>query len=292
MNLFLPFAAALTASVSSVAIRLFEQKVQRDHRDLQVFQTLYVFLCGVVFLLVSGFRFPGTAAGWLYALAFSACLAVSSIGTAESFLCGPMSLSSVINSCSVVLPILFGCLVYQETMTLTHLLGIVFLLATFILTGTGSQEGKKEISLKWFIMVMLAFLGNGFGAVVLSAYSKIPETASNNGFMAVSFFISAVLLLTHLLLSGDCGAAERKPFKLTAPFFGLSFMAALGCFGTNLLILYLSGVMPASLLHPVYNGASGILITIISCVGLRERMTRKKAVILLLGICAVVFLNL
>ena len=290
MNLFLPFAAALTASVSSVAIRLFEQKVQRDHRDLQVFQTLYVFLCGVVFLLVSGFRFPGTAAGWLYALAFSACLAVSSIGTAESFLCGPMSLSSVINSCSVVLPILFGCLVYKETMTAPHLLGIVFLLATFILTGTGSKEGKKEISLKWFIMVMLAFLGNGFGAVVLAAYSKIPETASNNGFMAVSFFMAAVMLMAHFLLSRERAAGKRV--KVTAPFFGLSFMAALGCFGTNLLIIYLSGVMPASLLHPVYNSASGILVTLASCLLFRERMDRKKALILLLGICAVVFLNL
>jgi len=68
--------------------------------------------------------------------------------------------------------------------------------------------------------------------------------------------------------------------------------AAAGCFGTNLLIIYLSGVMPASLLHPIYNGASGILITLISCLAFRERMSRKKAMVLLLGICAVIFLNL
>ena len=292
MKLLLPCLAAVTASVSSIGIRLFEEKVQKTQRDLQAFQALYVLLCCVVFLAISGFRFPVTAAGWLRTVAFAACLAVSTIGTATSYLCGPMSLSSVINSCSVVLPILFGCLVYGETLSGLHILGIVFLLATFLLTGTGSGEGKKEITLKWVLMVLLAFLGNGFGAVVLAVYAKLPETGSNNGFMAFSFFLSALLLFGYVCFTGRSGGKTRQPVRMTIPFFGCAGLAALGCFGTNVLIIYLSGVMPASLLHPIYNGSGAILVTLVSCLFFRERMDRKKALILLLGVCSVVFLNL
>jgi len=292
MLVFLPVLAGVTSCISSGGIRLFEEKVQKHQRDLQAFQSLYVLLCGVVFLLLSGLRFPTTPQGLLLTVAFAACLAVSTIGTATSYLCGPMSLASVINSCSVVLPILFGCLVYGEKLTAMHLIGMAFLLATFILTGTGSGEGKKEITLKWALMVMLAFLGNGFGAVILAVYAKLPETGSDNGFMAISFFISAVLLFAYFCVTGRGEGRTKEPVHLTLPFLETAGLSALGCFGTNVLIIYLSGVMPASLLHPIYNGSGAILVTLVSCLFFRERMDRKKALILLLGVCSVVFLNL
>ena len=292
MNLLLSFIAAVTASINSIGIRLFEEKVQKNRRDLQAYQAMYIFLSGVVFLLLSGLRFPVTTAGWLLTVAFGLCLAVSSIGTAESYLCGPMSLSGVIISCNVVMPVVFGCLVYREILGVTHLIGIGFLLLTFVLTGLGSGEGKKGIFLKWILMVLLGFLGNGFGAIVLAIYARLPEPANDNGFMAVGFFLGAVMLLSYTMFTGRGGVRFREPVHVTKPFMLLAVWAAIGCFLTNLLIIYLSGVMPASLLHPIYNGTSGVMITLVSCLCFRERMDRRKALILTLGICAVVFLNL
>ena len=292
MLVFLPVLAGVTSCISSIGIRLFEEKVQKHQRDLQAFQTVYLLMCGVVFLALSGFRFPTTTAGLLLTIAFALCLSVSTIGTTQSYLCGPMSLAGVINSCSVVLPILFGCLVYNETLTAMHIIGILFLLATFVLTGVGSGEGEQEITLKWVLMVMMSFLGNGFGAVVLAVYAKLPETSSDSGFMSIGFLISALLLFVYFCCTGRGEGRSKEPVRLSMPFFWTSGLSALGCFGTNVLIIYLSGVMPASLLHPIYNGASGVLVTMVSCLFFRERMDRKKVLILLLGICAVVFLNL
>ena len=288
MNLLLMLLASVTASLGNVSIRLFQERVQKTRHDLRVFQVMYMLLCGMVFLLLSGFRFPGTAKGLLLTAAFGGCLVASTIGVAQSYLCGPMSLSSVIVSCSVVLPVAFGCLVYSERLDVVHWIGIGCLLTAFILTGTGSGEAKKEITLRWLLWVMLSFLGSGFGAIVLAAYSKLPETGSNNGFMAISFFVASALLALDTFSRRKGG----ETVCLTFPFFGLSALSALGCFGTNLLIIYLSGVVPASLLHPIYNGASGVMVTMISCLAFRERMTVKKAIILFLGICTIVFLNL
>lgn len=87
---------------------------------------------------------------------------MANIGNCGCFLYGPMSLSSVIKSCSVLLPIGYGCLVYQETMTLHHLLGIACLILLFILTGLGNREGKKEISPRWFLTMPMSFLAMVF----------------------------------------------------------------------------------------------------------------------------------
>ena len=291
MKLLLPLLASVTVCIRSIGIRLFQEKVQKTLRDLQVFQTLYTLFCGVVFLLLSGFRFPKTGAGLGLAAAFALCLTSCTIGLSQGLLCGPMSLTSVISSCSVVMPILFGWLVYRETLGILHLLGIACLLGTFVLTGIGSGEDKKEITPKWVCMVMMNFLGGGFGAIILSLYNKLPEQGSNNGFMSLSFFGASVLLAAFTWFSHRKDRHGEK-VRLTKRFFGFVSLAALGCFGTNLLIIHLSGIMPASLLHPLYNGASGLLMTLISCLLFRERMSWKKAAILLLGICTVVFLNL
>lgn len=283
MKLLLPLLASVTVCVRSIGIRLFQEKVQKTLRDLQIFQSLYTLFCGVVFLLLSGFRFPQTGAGLCLSAAFAVCLTSCTIGLSQGLLCGPMSLTSVISSCSVVMPILFGCLVYRETLGALHLLGIVCLLGTFILTGIGSGEDKKEITPKWVCMVMMNFLGGGFGAIILALYNKLPEQGSNNGFMSLSFFGASVLLAAFTWF---VHRKEQKPEKvrLTKSFLGFVSLAALGCFGTNLLIIHLSGIMPASLLHPLYNGASGLMMTLISCLLFRERMSWKSW-----GFCCWVF---
>ena len=292
MHLLLSFVAAVTAAVNSIGIRLFQEKVQKNRRDLQAYQTLYIFLSSVVFLLISGFRFPVTTEGRLLTIGFGLALALSTIGMAESFLCGPMSLSSVIISCNVLMPIVYGCLVYRESIGIFHLLGIMFLLATFVLTGIGAKEGKRGISLKWILLVLTAFFGNGLGAIIETIYSRLPEANNNNGFMSISFFLGSLMLLGYVTFSGRNGRKKQEPVCVTLPFVGLAVWAALGCFVTNMLLLYLCGEMPASLLYPVYNGVNGVLVTVFSCVFFREKMDRKKLLMILLGICAVVFLNL
>lgn len=292
MKLFLPLLASVTVCIRGVGIRLFQERVQRNGRELQVFQILYTFLCGLLFLAFSGLRFPQSEKGLLLAAAFAVCLSGCTIGLTQSLLCGPMSLSGVISSCSVVMPILFGCLVYEETLSGLHLVGIGCLLATFAVTGLGTEEGRKEITPRWLFMVMLNFLGGGFGAIILAIYNKLPEPGTNNGFMVLSFFGAAVLLTVFTLLNWRGLDRKQETVHITGEFAGYIAIAALGCFGTNMLIIYLSGVMPASLLHPLYNGAGGLLMTLVSCILFRERMTAKKAVILLLGLCTVVLLNL
>lgn len=290
MELALIMLTSCFATLGSASVRLFEERVQKSHRDLMAFMTSYVFLGGVVFLLTSRMELPASGTGWLLAVIYGVCYSMANIGNCESFLCGPMSLTSVITSCSVLIPIVFGCAAYGEVMTLPHLLGIGFLIGMFVLTGVGSGGGEREISPRWLLTVLLSFVGSGVCAVITVVYSRMAEGTGRNGFLAMGFFCSAAILLVYALCAGP--KDTRQPLRLTWGFAGTSCLTALGSFVSNGLMLCLSATMDTTVLYPLYNGLNVVLLTVVSCLAFRERMTGKKLMILLVGICAIVLMNL
>lgn len=277
------------ATVGSASVRLFEQRVQKNRRDLMAFVTSYVLLGGLLFLLSSRMEFPKTAGGWLLAVIYGICYSMANIGSCESYLRGPMSLTSVITSCSVLIPIVFGCVAYHETMTLPHLIGIAFLIGMFVLTGLGSGGSGREVTPSWFLTVLMSFLGSGICAIITVLYSRMADGAGRNGFLAMGFFCSAAILLVYVL---RLTPAAGEPLPLGWGFAWTSGLTALGCFISNGLMLRLSATMNTTVLYPLYNGLNVVLLTVVSCLAFRERMTKKKLMILLVGICAIVLMNL
>jgi len=292
MNFALVLLCGALASASNICLRAFQRTLQRAPQQMQTYQALYLLPAAVIYFLIAESPLPAAPEPWLLTLCFGLCMAVASIGTAESLLCGPMSLTSIITSCNVVLPILMGCLVYHEALSLFHLIGIMLLLTTFVLPALGSTDEKQKIPFKWYIFVLMAFFGNGFGAVILSIYSKLPYPGTNNSFLGISFVIAAVILFAYLLLCKRKNPELRISLQ-PSPLLFVLLTCSIGCvFGTNLLILHLTGLLPASILYPLYNGTSSVLICLVSCIVFREPIDRKKLLTILLGIGAVVLLNL
>ena len=292
MNFLLLLLSGAIASLSGLSIRTFQLHVQKHPLQMQFYQVLSMGIGGIVYLVLSGFTLPATAEVWLLAIAFSFCLSSSSIGYAEAMKNGPFSLTGIINSCNVLIPILVGCIAFQDQLRLPHIIGILLLLFTFVLSGTGNQGEKKEIRPIWYFLILLSFLGNGFGAVILSAFNKLPNPGSSNSFMAVGFLLGALQLLAYVLV---CKA--RKPESVVAlqpslRLAGLLAVSAFCVFACNSLMIRLAAVYPGAMLFPVYNGISSVLSCLASWILFREIMDRKKVITIILGIGAVILLNL
>lgn len=292
MNFILLLLSGAIAAVSGLAIRSFQLYVQKHPLQMQFYQTLSMSIGGIIYLILSGFTLPAVPATWALALAFGVCLGVSSIGYAEAMHNGPFSLTGIINSCNVLIPILVGCIAFREQLSIFHILGIILLLTTFVLSGTGPKGEKREIKPIWYPLILLSFLGNGFGAVILSAFNKLPNPGSSDSFMAVGFLFGAMLLGLYVLVS-----KARKPDSVVVlqPSWllaGLLTASALCIFGCNSLLIRLAAVFPSSMLYPVYNGTSSVLSCTASCLLFREHMDKKKLLTVILGIGAVMLLNL
>ena len=114
MNFLLAILSASAHSVNSISLRLYQTNFQKSVADLRLFQGLAMLLAAVCYWGLNRFSLQLETAGLLLALCYGLDLVLTGITVSICYLCGPMSLTSVISNACVVLPIAVGCIFYQE----------------------------------------------------------------------------------------------------------------------------------------------------------------------------------
>lgn len=292
MNIVLALLSALAHSMGNIAVRGYQKNLQIQVADFRLFQTVKSLLTSIGYLILAGFVLKIDGYGLGLALCYGLDLAVTSILIAVCYTCGPMSVTSVISNACVVMPIAVGCLVYNETMTTTRILGFVFLAGCFVLSAVNRGEKKTDIQPRWYLLVFLAFVCNGMGAVLLNIYGRVAAAGERNTFLAIGYFISSLIyLVDHGRLVKKEGPVQLKP--ILKPILAVMILASsMGGFVGNGLLMSLNTSMPASVLYPLVNGGIAVIVTVASCVVFKEKMTLQRFFTILLGLAAIVTLNL
>lgn len=290
MAIILALTSALSHAMGNVSLRAYQTKLQKTTADLRLFQCLYIFAASVLYFLSVGGRLELTGAGLWLALLYGLDLALCFMMTAACYNCGPMSLTSIITNACVVLPILVGCIWYDEVLRLPQIIGCVLLAVTFLLSGLGSGAGGK-ISLRWYPMVFFAFFLNGMGAVLLNIYGRVAPAGARNSFLSLGYFAASVFLL-GVFLSRPKVERPGKRAVIRPLFFLLAAICCLGSFVGNGILMSLNTAMPATILYPLVNGGIGVFVAIASVVIYREKLTVNRLFAVLTGLGAIVVLNL
>jgi Sugar transport protein. len=294
MNLFMLFFAVAAFTVNNVAVRIFQLHIGRSERDTHLFQGLFCLIAAISYLAVSGFTYDLSSKSLVFSLLFGIFFASASLFTAVCFACGPMSVTGVITNASVIIPVLYGCIALREAITPWQIAGCVLLAATFIISATNTDDNSKnkKANLRWLILVFIAFLSNGITAVLQKEYKLSAPDSGGNMFMAVAYFTAAVTFF--VIYAAPRRGIVKSSVKLGhgALYALLTLTAGLGSFIGNGIMLTLSVKMPASILYPFINGGLCIVISVISCLFFREKLTKQKAAAIAVGLCAVVALNL
>ncbi len=236
---------------------------------------------------------------FLFAISYAAATVFSVLAIAT----GPLALSSLIVSCSLLIPSMYGIFVqglYLKTMTVeealspTLIAGIILLIVTLVLVNhqkkndDGTTEGK--VSLKWLIFVILSFLGNGMCSTVQAAKQDFYGNEGNNVFMIIALAIVIVILLI-------CSFAIKNQRITIKETLKKGWLLALLC-GianglTNFFVIYLNSKnLPASILFPVVSGGGLLLIFLWSVLVKREKFTAVQYIGYALGVISIVLLNI
>jgi len=292
MNILLAALSASAHSMNSIALRLYQTKLQKSTADLRLYQSGYMLLAAVAYLVLNGFRMQLDSVGLLLALCYGLDLAMTGTLVSACYQCGPMSVTSVITNACVALPIAVGCIFYREVMTLPQILGCLLLGITFLLSGLGGKQPASRIEPKWYLLVTLAFFANGMGAVLLNIYGRVAGSGERNSYLAVGYGVAALLyFLIHGFEAKKTGKVVLKEFcKPLLPV--LLVASSMGGFVGNGLLMSLNTSMPASVLYPMVNGGIGVIVAIVSCTCFREKLTLQKLLAILTGLGSIVLLNL
>ena len=219
-----------------------------------------------------------------YSIAFALSFAASSLFGLLAVANGPLSLSSLMISYSLMIPTFYGIIFLKEPISICFVIGLLLLAISLFLVN--KKNDKCPVKPKWLLFVFLSFVGNGLCSTVQKMQQLAFAGEYKNEFMIISLAIVFLILGAATLLTNKGNLKENLYY---ARFTAASAGAMNGI--VNLLVMVLSGMIPVSVMFPLIS-ACGIIVTyIISKAFYKEKLTKTQLAGFLTGLASIVFLN-
>ncbi len=284
MNAIFLTLTILSASAQGVAVKAFGNKT--GEKGLFLFSALSRTAGILFFILTAGslsFRWDVLP----YAIAFGVFYGIGVIFNFLSIGSGPLSLTSLITSYSLMLPTAYGLFFLNDPISIGLFPGLLLLLVSLFLMNRKNSSDGAQISLKWGIFVTLTFLGNGFCSIVQSMQQRAFLGEYKNEFMVIA-------LLFFVLITGLISLVTERKNLITCTKKGWipAVICGLANALMNLLVMTLQNRMPVSLLFPLMSAGSLVLTFFLSKFLYREQLSKRQLLGFILGVCSVILLNL
>ncbi len=283
----------LAFAANCLCVRIFQLRCARGRKDTDLFQAAFCTVGAVAYLASAGFEMELELAQGASAVLYGIFFASATLFSAACFQCGPMSVTSVIGNSSVVIPVLYSCVVLKEDITAFQIAGLLLLLVTFSFGAAASRDdGGKRVNVKWLVFLLIYFFSNGASAVVQKVYKLSANASDGNTYMSVAYMTAAAILALSCLRKTAKEPKAPRDGKTVLLSVFLMLAAGLGSFIGNGVLMKLSTEIPAGVLYPFINGGLCVTVAVCSILLFREKMTLKKALTIFVGLAAVIILNL
>ena len=217
----------------------------------------------------------------LFGLFYGISLCISMHTGFKALSIGPMALTSIIASFSLIIPFLFGIILWNETLTLLKFSGIILLLLSIFLINAKKESG---FSAKWLFYALVTLLSNGFCSVIQKMHQiKFPTLYRTE-------FMFWALLCVSIILTITYNTKRKGKVKFEFSLLGIASGIANCC--ANFIVLFLSATENASVLFPIIAVANIITVWVIGILFFKERLKVLQAIGLVMGVVSVVLLKI
>lgn len=295
MSVFYLIAIIFGIAIQSVFKKSYSRK---QSGGVFTFAMITVLTACLFFVVSGGFKFNFHPEILPYAIGFATAYCAATIFGFWAILTGPLSLTSLATSYSLLIPTFWGIIFDGDKTSVWLYVGIALLAASLVFINMKDKkpaenaEGavtapETKITLKWVIFVLIALVTNGACSTIQPAQTKKFDGAYDSIFMIISLAIVAVVLLGFVLWK------ERRELVPTLKI-GAPYMVHCGIANgvVNLFVMLASMSIPKSVMFPLISAGGIVLTWIISVFLYKEKLSMKQNIGLVLGIVSIVFLNL
>ncbi|MBE7085825.1 MAG: hypothetical protein E7366_01570 [Clostridiales bacterium] len=265
---FLLAVAILLAGVNNVLLHVLSDKKIKYNPFL--FNALITLVWVFALLAYNGIFSGGlqsvSSKTWIYALVYSLTLSGFIFFKTMAMATGPISLTSLVGCASFILTAIFNATYWKETLGLFDLLGIALMFVCVLMityTGGGNSEKnlKSKLSLPWKIYSVFYFLFSGAVGIIFRLHQYVAAAHTNEMMIFAAVLASILLLLLFLITKKKHKEKAQKgtPMSAWKPILWTALGCGLVSCIYNRMNIYLSGVLPAALFAPIYNGGMVIL---------------------------------
>lgn len=292
MNWFLLLFSVLMCFGSSLVRNDWCKRTQASTAQLYLFNAINAFAALVVLLLVTAcmgqLRLPSLFTLCM-GIGFGIVTALQTLLNMQALRIGPLSYTSVIVSCSMIIPALSGFVLYGEPIAPGQIVAIVLMLLS-ILLSVDKKDSESATSVKWLLLCLGAFLLTGGIGIMQKLHQSSPYKDELGMFLVLSFAVNGLFSLAFAR-NGSTPGLTKIPGSAKL-FWIYCLISGIGAAANNEINLYLSGVMPSIIFYPVVNGLGILLNCSAGFIFWRERLNKKQWLGLVLGAAAIFLLSL
>lgn len=193
-----------------------------------------------------------------------------------------ISISTVANKMSLIIPVCAALLLYSETETFTYLKGIAFFLALSGIYLSSTNGGKLSFDKKYIWLIILVFVGQGLSDSLFNDFAqKFPNEGGYLFFMVLFFMasFSGILILTGKSFK------KKKPLQLKSMFWGIIF--GIPNFFSLVFFLKALGNLESSIVFPLVSMGVVVSSTLIGMFLFKEKLSKSNWIGILLSLCAI-----
>lgn len=252
-----------------------------------LFNSVFALCSGTVFLVTSNFRVELPEGSIIYLPIMIITYIGALLFAYMAVKTGPLSLTSITSSFGLLIPILYGILVYNESPSAPFIIGLLLLSICIVFVSGEKKNEYQRVNLKWAIFNTLSIIFGGSFSTVQNVVGRAFIGKSNSGIMTVTLLCSSLVFLAISLIF------ERKEIikRLKS---GVLYMAGAGiCNGSsNLFVMLVVPLMSASVLYPVMSVTSLVASVLISAFAFKERLSKRQWVGVVIGVASALLMNL
>ena len=288
MQVLIYLLIILSSATQSIFGRFFSKKSSQS----TAFNALKSCSALVLFSTIAIFNFTFHLPTVFFGVLYGVSLCVSMYAGYQAICRGPMALSSMLVSFSVIIPLVWGVTVGNETLKTIQYFAIVFLFCAFVVTNLDKIVVKKSNKTDgtnygvWLLFVALTFISNGVCSILQKQHQTFYPAMYSKEFMVFAMLFCLIVFSIICLIK-----VPFKEFKLIkGKWFGVISGIANGV--ANFLTLWLAGQENASVLFPMISAGTILASLLCGKFIFKERLKINHYFALVLGISSVVLLKL
>lgn len=300
MDYLLLGISVFTGSFKSIVNKRVKRGAVGMGKTMQVNAISFAVAFVVVFLfavLSPSFSFTTPV---LLAVLNAGFILLSQVSLMKAVDTGSVTISSLFYSCGFIIPTVFGAIYYGEKVHFLQIIGIAVILVSFILCV--EKENGKKFNFKWFIYALGGTVFSGLLGVVQKIFGvEYRGSYSLDTFLSISFLmiigISLIVWLIYALIHrskthdhvpvGEKAISKIEKATIGKRTFVFTLVLGLILGFHNKICTYLSGVLPSALYFPIVNGGVIVMTAIISSLILREKLSKRQLISVILGFVAI-----
>lgn len=243
----------------------------------------------VLYFVFGGFRLPSLHI-LPYGILYGLMIAGFQIFYTLALQRGPVSHTALIVTFNLAFAISFGILYCDEKLTTLHVLGLICIFLSLVLTIDFKQAKHHQFDIVWFLQSLAAMFMNGIASIVLKL-QKLTYPAEDMGMLLTAYVSGAFALylvircFTHVW---------KQPRMMALNLSRLSIILSCSLLLGAYLLLYSigAGVIPSVVFFPVVNIAPSTVISLFGIFVFKDHLTHQQIFSLIFGIAATLLLCL